>query len=114
MSKTKKVWLLLLFSMVWLNGAGHAQVSPATPNAKPNTKPGAPQQDLIHIVMINMSGKSREAHVRNTVVPLPVGERVALQVPPEASIKITSSTDRAMAQVITVTSTDEGRTFPVD
>jgi hypothetical protein len=64
--------------------------------------------------MINMSGKSREAHLRDTVITLPVGERVALQVPPGESIKITSSTDQRLARVIAVASTDAGRTIPVD
>jgi hypothetical protein len=106
MSKTKKVLMMLIFNMVWLNGASHAQDI--------NAKPRATQQHLVHIVMINMSGKSREAHVRDTVVPLPVAERVALQVPPGENIKITSNTDRTIARVITAASTDEGRTIPVD
>jgi len=106
MSNTKKVLSMLISSMVWMNSAIHAQAI--------NAKPRATQQHLVHIVMINMSGKSREARVGDTVVPLPVAERVALQVPQGDNIKITSSTDRTIARVITTASTDEGRTIPVD
>jgi hypothetical protein len=106
MSKTKKVLMMLIFSMVCLNGASHAQ--------NINAKPRETQQHLVHIVVINMSGKSREAHVRDSVVPLPVAERVALQVPLGESIKITSDTDRTIARVIVAGSTDEGRTIPIN
>jgi hypothetical protein len=106
MSKTKKVLSMLISTTVWMNSASHAQDI--------NAKPKASQQQLVHIVMINMSGKSREAHVRDTVVPLPVAERVALQIPQGENIKITSSTDRTIDRVITAASTDEGRTIPVN
>jgi hypothetical protein len=106
MPKTKQVLILLISSMVWLNGASYAQAA--------NAKPRASQQHLVHVVMINMSGKSREAHVRDTVVLLPVAQRVALQVPQGECIKITSSTDQTIARVITAASTDNGRTIPVN
>jgi hypothetical protein len=106
MSNTKKVLMMLILTMVSLNGASPAQAI--------NAKPKATQQPLVYMVMINMSGKSREAHVRDTVVPLPVAERVALQVPQGESIKITSDTDRTIARVITAASTDNGRTIPID
>jgi len=106
MPNTKQVLILLISSMVWANSASYAQAVSA--------KPKAPQQHLVHMVMVNMSGKSREAHVRDTVVRLPVAERVALQVQPGQCIKITSDTDRTIARVITATSTDNGRTIPVN
>ena len=104
MSKTKIVLSMLISSMVWMNSASHAQVV----NAK------STQQHLVHIVMINMSGKSREVQVGDTVVPLPVAQRVALQVPRGESVKITSTTDRTIARVIVATATDEGRTIPIN
>jgi hypothetical protein len=106
MPKSKQVLILLISSMVWVTTASHAQ--------EVNAKPRATQQHLVHIVMINMSGKSREVHLRKTVVPLPVAQRVALQVAQGEIIKITSSTDQAIARVITAASSDEGRTIPVD
>ena len=71
-------------------------------------------RQLIHFTIINMSGKSREAHVRDTVVPLPVAERVALQVPPGESVTITSNTNRSVMRVIAISAKDEGHVVPVD
>lgn len=76
---------------------------------------GATQsRSLVHFTIINMSGKSREAHIRDTVVPLPVAERVALQVYLGESVKIMSDTNQSVMRVITISAADEGHVFPVD
>ena len=106
MSSAKKILSMLISGVVWMSSASYAQAV--------NEKPRATQQPLVHVVIINMSGKSREARVRNTVVPLPVAQRVVLQVPQGGSIKITSDTDRRIARVITATSSNEGRVITVD
>lgn len=68
---------------------------------------------LVHIEIINMSGQSREARIGNAVIPLPVAQRVALQVPTGRAIRIMSNTNRNLLRVITVSVFDEGRLFPV-
>jgi hypothetical protein len=110
----RKFSMVLILSVAFMNGVCQARSTNSNPNSSPNSSPRMTQQHLVPIVMINMSGKSREAHLRDTVITLPVGERVALQVPPGESIKITSSTDQRLARVIAVASTDAGRTIPVD
>jgi len=106
MQNSKHFSMMLISTIVWLNAASYAQAT--TP------KPTPTHQPLLHVVVINMSGKAREAHVGNTVVPLPVAERVALQIPQGASIQITSSTDRNFTRVFTPALADDGRTIPVD
>jgi hypothetical protein len=106
----RKFSMVLILSVSFMNGVCQARST----NSNPNPSPSVTQQHLVRIVMINMSGKSREVHLRDTVITLPVAERVALQVPQGESIKITSSTDRRVARVIAVASTDAGRTIPVD
>jgi hypothetical protein len=114
--------MVLILSVAFMNGVCQARSTNSNPNSNPNSSPNSSptsnprmtQQHLVRIVMINMSGKSREVHLRDTVITLPVAERVALQVPQGESIKITSSTDRRVARVIAVASTDAGRTIPVD
>jgi hypothetical protein len=106
MKNSKQVLITFISAMVWLNVAAHTQTA--------NAKPTASRQPLVRLVMVNMSGKSREARVGESVVPLPVAQRVALQVPKGECIKITSSTDQTVARVITAAPTDEGRTIPVD
>jgi hypothetical protein len=89
---------------------GSFTLAPTTP-----TQAGATQSHhLIHFTIINMSGKSREAHVRDTVVPLPVAERVALQVYLGEPVKIVSNTNQNVMRVITISATDEGHLFPID
>lgn len=68
---------------------------------------------LIHFEIINMSGQSREAHVGDAIVPLPVAQRVALQVPAGKSVTIMSNTNSRVTRVITISATDEGHLFPV-
>ena len=68
---------------------------------------------LIHIEIINMSGKSREAHLGNTVIPLPIAQRVALQMLAGKSVKIMSNTNTKIMQVMVISALDEGRLFPV-
>jgi hypothetical protein len=106
MTKTKVVLSTWLLSVVWVIGAGHAQALHA--------KPRATQQPIVRVVVINMSGKSREAQVGDRVVALPVAERIALQVPRGEGIKITSNTDQRIARAITVAAIDDGRTIAVD
>jgi len=73
----------------------------------------AQSRPLIHFEIINMSGKSREAHLGNTVIPLPVAQRVALQIPAGKSVKIMSNTNTKIMQVMVISAIDEGRLFPV-
>ena len=102
MSKMKSVVMVLMLSVAWVSGAGLAQAK--TPVSR---------EKVVRIVVINMSGKAREARVRDAVVVLPVAQRVALEVPVGARIKITSDADRAVGLVITAAATDEGRTIPI-
>jgi hypothetical protein len=69
---------------------------------------------LVHVVMINLSGSSREARVRDQVVPLPVSERVALQVPAGVAVQITSDSDGRVARAIVLSTSDEGHVFAID
>ena len=59
------------------------------------------------------AGKSRAAHIRNTVIALPIAESVTLQVRPGEPITITNDTDRRIERTIVIITTDEGRTIPV-
>ena len=68
---------------------------------------------LVHFTIINMSGKPREVHLRDTVISLPVAEPMPLQVPLGESIRITSAANEHVQQVITVSAKDEGRVVPV-
>ena len=106
MRRVNNVLMMVIVSILWLSDAGRAQAIHA--------KRRASQQDVKHIVLINMSGKSREAHVGDSVIPLPVAERVALQVHPGERIMITSSTDQKLATVITPAAKDDGRTISVN
>jgi hypothetical protein len=73
----------------------------------------AQSRALIRFDIINMSGQSREAHVGDTVIPLPVAQRVALQAPVGKSIKIMSNTNRNVMQVIVISAIDAGHLLPV-
>ena len=73
----------------------------------------AQSRPLIHFDLINMSGQSREAHIGDAVIPLPVAQRVALQVPVGKSVTIMSNTNQSVMQVIAITAIDEGHLFPV-
>jgi hypothetical protein len=68
---------------------------------------------LIRFEIINMSGQSREAHIGDTVIPLPVAQRIALQAPVGKSVKIMSNTNRRVMQVIVISAIDEGHLLPV-
>ena len=68
---------------------------------------------LIRFEIINMSGQSREAHIGDTVIPLPTAQRVALQAPVGKSVKIMSNTSRSVMQVIVISAIDEGHLLPV-
>ena len=72
MSKSKRVLSILISTMMWLNVVSYTQTA--------NAKPTPTHKSFVYVEMINMSGLPREAHVRNVVVPLPVAQRVALQV----------------------------------
>jgi hypothetical protein len=69
---------------------------------------------LVRFQIVNMSGKSREAHVGDIVITLPVAQPVALQVLPGHCIEVSSKTSRNLNRLITVTALDEGRIIPVD
>ena len=73
----------------------------------------AQSRRLIRFEIINMSGQSREAHIGDTVIPLPVAQRVALQAPVGKSVKIMSNTNRSVVQVIVISAIDEGHLLPV-
>src|ERR1700748_1901597 len=83
------------------------------PDAIPQSEKTQPRH-LVHFVLINMAGKSREARVRNTIVTLPVAQPVTLQVLPGVCVKITSSSDRYFVRIKTISTADEGRVIPVD
>jgi hypothetical protein len=68
---------------------------------------------LVRFEIINMSGQSREAHIGDTVIPLPVAQRVALQAPVGKSVKIMSNTNRSVMHVIVISAIDEGHLLPV-
>jgi hypothetical protein len=68
---------------------------------------------VVHFVVVNMSGAARGLHHRGDVIPLPIAQRVALQVPAGDSIQITSETDSRLRDVITIAATDEGRTLAI-
>jgi hypothetical protein len=68
----------------------------------------------IRVVLVNMSGKSREAHVGHAVIALPVAEKVVLEVTPGERVTITSATDRHVDKVMTVSAVDGGRVIPVE
>jgi len=89
-------------------------ISPATPAPTLLQVRATQSRHLIHFTIINMSGKPREAHIRDSVVHLPVAEPVALQVPLGDSVKITSNTNRGVMRVITISATDEGHLLPID
>ena len=73
----------------------------------------AQSRALIRFEIINMSGQSREAHIGDTVIPLPVAQRVALQAPIGTSVKIMSNTNRSVMRVIVISTIDEGHLLPV-
>ncbi len=89
---------------------GSFTLAPTTSSQAGATQP----HHLIHFTIINMSGKAREAHVRDIIVPLPVAERVALQVSLGASVKITSNTDQHVMRVIPTSAADEGHLIPIN
>jgi hypothetical protein len=73
----------------------------------------AQSRPLIRFEIINMSGQSREAYIGDTVIPLPVAQRIALQAPVGKSVKIMSNTNRRVMQVIVISAIDEGHLLPV-
>ena len=106
MSKTKEVFIMAILSLVWLSGAGRAQAN--------NAMRRATEHEVERILLINMSGKAREACVGDAEVPLPVAERVVLQIYPGERITITSSTNRAIHRVMAPAATDSGRVIVVN
>jgi hypothetical protein len=72
----------------------------------------AQSRPLVRFEIINMSGQSREAHIGDTVIPLPVAQRVALQAPVGKSVKIMSNTNRSVMHVIVISAIDEGHLLP--
>lgn len=91
-----------------------APVSAATAAKGIQQRPSSGRVEPIRVVLMNLSGKSREAHVRHTVIALPVAEKVVLQVMPGEKVTITSATDRHVAKVMTVSAVDGGRVIPVE
>jgi hypothetical protein len=73
----------------------------------------AQSRPLVHFEIVNMSGQSREAYIGDAVIPLPVAQRVALQVPAGNSVKIMSNTNQSVMRVITISAIDEGHILPV-
>lgn len=68
---------------------------------------------LVRFEIINMCGQSRKAHIGDTVITLPVAQRVALQAPVGKSPKLMSNTNRSVMQVIVISTIDEGHLLPV-
>lgn len=106
MTKAKEILSTLIIGVVSITVASHGQ--------DVHTRSRTTQQHRIHLELINMSGKSREAHLRQTVVELPVAHRVQLLVRDGESIRITSRTDQKVARMITAASADDGRVIPVN
>lgn len=88
--------------------------STASAMQKPAGEQANKQGNLVHFVIINLSGKSRQAHLRNAVITLPVAKRVPLEAPSGSSLEITSDTNQHVERVIPIASTDEGRIIPID
>jgi hypothetical protein len=89
-------------------------VSSASAMQKPTIESEKAQGSPVHFVIINLSGKSRQAHLRNAVVTLPVAERIPLEAPSGSRLEITSDTNQHIERVIAIASTDEGRIIPID
>ena len=88
--------------------------STASVMQKPSIESERTQGNPVHFVIINLSGKSRQAHLRNAVITLPVAKRVPLEAPSGSSLEITSDTNQHVERVIPIASTDEGRIIPID
>lgn len=73
----------------------------------------AQSRPLIRFEIINMSGQSREAHIGDTVIPLPVAQRIALQAPVGKAVKIMSNTNSLVTHSIVISADDQGHLFPV-
>ena len=85
---------------------------------KPASTPSSPSKSaqsrrLIRFEIINMSGQSREAHIGDNVIPLPVAQRVVLQAPAGGTVKIMSNANRHVMHVIVISASDDGRLLPV-
>ena len=73
----------------------------------------ATQKMPVHVVLVNMSGNLREIHVGQSLVRLPVGQRVPLTVPNGSPLEVSSATDSKVDRTILVQQRDEGATIPV-
>jgi len=74
----------------------------------------ADQMGLLHISVINMSGKHREAIVRRTVIDLPVAQRVDLQIHTGEHFRVVSNTDSKINVIFSVTARDQSRVIVVN
>jgi hypothetical protein len=91
-----------------------ASIGSLSPASKTSSQVKTAQsRPLVRFEIINMSGQSREAHIGDTVIPLPVAQRVVLQAPVGKSVKIMSNTNERVMQVIVISTTDEGHLLPV-
>jgi hypothetical protein len=72
-----------------------------------------PAPESVHVVLVNMSGNSREVKIGRSVVSLPVGQRVPLTVHRGEPIAVMSATDTKVDWKILVQSVDDGRVIPV-
>jgi hypothetical protein len=83
------------------------------PGTTVQSAPHPEKAQMVHFVVINMSGSLRELRHRGDIVPLPVAMRVPVQVPVGDKVLIASSTNRKVEMTIAIEEKDEGRTIPV-
>jgi hypothetical protein len=82
----------------------------AQANIKPAPMPSKYSNiEPIRVVIISMSGRSREAHVGQDVVALPVGQRITLQVRIGHTVRFASNTESHFSSAMTITDADAGR-----
>ena len=71
------------------------------------------QAELFSITVINMSGKPREAIVRNAMVNLPVATRVTLLMHAGEAFQVRSDSDSRIHETFVVARKDAGRIIAV-
>jgi hypothetical protein len=102
-------WMICTALAFVLGSVNSSQGPGGSPAKEPSLK-----GTLIHFAVINMSGKSREVHLRDGVIGLPVAQRVSLQAPVGGVIEITSDTNQKIKRIIVIDGVDQGRIIPID
>ena len=75
--------------------------------------PQANEAGLLRITVINLSGKNREAVVRNAVIDLPVATPVVLQMHAGEAFQVRSDTDSKFRESRVITESDQTRIIAV-